>query len=137
LKAFRGVMVGYSQNSPGYRVYNPATKRITTFVHVMFQENVPGRGISRNVLSSIKVFFDADNDSAAHVTPSPNDHDLAHSHGQIDTMHEIDRRYRLRGPPAHVPRPCVTDACSSCVFENEEDFVAPPCFSMMVARPRH
>jgi hypothetical protein len=36
LKAFRGVMVGYSHNSPGYRIYNPATRRITTFVHVKF-----------------------------------------------------------------------------------------------------
>jgi hypothetical protein len=36
LKAFLGVMVGYSQNSPGYRVYNPATRRITTSVHVKF-----------------------------------------------------------------------------------------------------
>jgi hypothetical protein len=57
LKAFRGVMVGYSQNSPGYRVYSPATKRITTFVHIMLHENVPVRSMSRYVISSINVFL--------------------------------------------------------------------------------
>jgi hypothetical protein len=35
-KAFRGVMVGYSPDAPGYRVYNPETRRITTSVHVVF-----------------------------------------------------------------------------------------------------
>jgi hypothetical protein len=35
-KAFRGVMVGYPPNAPGYRVYNPETRRITTLVHVVF-----------------------------------------------------------------------------------------------------
>jgi hypothetical protein len=34
LKSFRGVMVGYSQILPGYRVYNRATRRITTLAHV-------------------------------------------------------------------------------------------------------
>jgi hypothetical protein len=36
IKAFRGVVVGYSQNSAGYRVYNHATRRITTSVYVKF-----------------------------------------------------------------------------------------------------
>jgi hypothetical protein len=35
-KAFRGVMVGYPLDAPCCRVYNPVTRRITTFVHVMF-----------------------------------------------------------------------------------------------------
>jgi hypothetical protein len=60
LKAFRGVMVGYSQNSPRYRVYNPATRRIITSVHVKFQESVPGFGTAHPVDSSVDVFFDAD-----------------------------------------------------------------------------
>jgi hypothetical protein len=34
-KAFRGVMVGYPPDALGYRVYNPATRRITTSVHVV------------------------------------------------------------------------------------------------------
>jgi hypothetical protein len=41
-KAFRGVMVGYPPDAPGYRVYNPVTRRSITSVHVMFQENVAG-----------------------------------------------------------------------------------------------
>jgi hypothetical protein len=43
-KAFRGVMVGYPTDALGYRVYNPETRRITTSVHVVFQENTPGFG---------------------------------------------------------------------------------------------
>jgi hypothetical protein len=35
-KAFRGVMVGYPTDAPGYRVYNPEARRITTSVHVVF-----------------------------------------------------------------------------------------------------
>jgi hypothetical protein len=35
-KAFRGVMVGYPPDAPGYRVYNPETRRITTSVHDVF-----------------------------------------------------------------------------------------------------
>jgi hypothetical protein len=35
-KAFRGIMVGYPRDAPGYRVYNPDTRRITTSVHVVF-----------------------------------------------------------------------------------------------------
>jgi hypothetical protein len=43
-KAFRGVMVGYPPDAPGYRVYNPETRRITTSVHVVFPKNTPGFG---------------------------------------------------------------------------------------------
>jgi hypothetical protein len=57
LKASRGVRVGYSQNTQGYRVYSPATMRIITYVHVKFQEHVPGFGHSLLVDSSIDVFF--------------------------------------------------------------------------------
>jgi hypothetical protein len=60
LKAFRGVMVGYSHNSPGYRVYNPATRRITTSVHVQLKETLPGFGTAHHVDSSIDVCADAD-----------------------------------------------------------------------------
>jgi hypothetical protein len=35
-KANRGIMVGYSPDAPGYHVYNPETRRITTSVHVVF-----------------------------------------------------------------------------------------------------
>jgi hypothetical protein len=41
---FRGVMVGYPPDAPGYRVYHPETRRITTYVHVVFQKTTPGFG---------------------------------------------------------------------------------------------
>jgi hypothetical protein len=41
-KAFRNIMVGYPIDAPGYRIYNPTTRRITTSVHVVFQEDVLG-----------------------------------------------------------------------------------------------
>jgi hypothetical protein len=41
-KAFRGIMVGYTPDAPGYRIYNLATRQITTSVHVVFQEEVSG-----------------------------------------------------------------------------------------------
>jgi hypothetical protein len=41
-KAFRGIMIGYPPDAPGYRIYNSATRRITTSVHVVFHEDVPG-----------------------------------------------------------------------------------------------
>jgi hypothetical protein len=52
-KAFRGVMVGYPHDAPGYRVYNPATRRITTSLHVVFQENTPGLGTRRPINSRL------------------------------------------------------------------------------------
>jgi hypothetical protein len=36
LKSFRGVFVGYPLKSLDCRIYNPATRRITTYVHVLF-----------------------------------------------------------------------------------------------------
>jgi hypothetical protein len=39
-KAFRGVMVGYPTDAPGYRVYIHETRHITTSVHIALQENI-------------------------------------------------------------------------------------------------
>jgi hypothetical protein len=71
MKAFRGVMVGYSQNSPGYRVYNPATTRITTYVHIKFHEKLPGFGTSHPVDASIDVFLGADDSSDTLTATQP------------------------------------------------------------------
>jgi hypothetical protein len=68
LKAFRGVMVGYSHNSPGYRIYNPTTRRITTTVHVKIQETLPSFGTSHPVKSSIDVRAGADDIHVAHAS---------------------------------------------------------------------
>jgi hypothetical protein len=70
MKAFRSVIVGYSQPSPGYRVYNPSPRRITTSFHVKIQEKLPCFGTSHTVDSSIDVFFDVDDSSDAPASHS-------------------------------------------------------------------
>jgi hypothetical protein len=63
-KAFRGVMVGYPPNALGYRIYNPETRRITTSVHVVFQENTHDFGARLPVDSVIAdALFDVDDPS--------------------------------------------------------------------------
>jgi hypothetical protein len=52
-EAFRGVMVGYPTDAPGYRVYSPETRRITTSLHAVFQEDTPGFGTHLSVDSAI------------------------------------------------------------------------------------
>jgi hypothetical protein len=59
-KTFRGVMVGYPPNAHGYRTYNPEPRRITTSVHVVFQENTHGFGARLPVDSVIADASDAD-----------------------------------------------------------------------------
>jgi hypothetical protein len=71
MEDFRGVMMGYSHSSPSYRVHNPATRRITTCVHVKFYEAVPSFGTSHNADSSADVFFDVDDDSPPLSYPRP------------------------------------------------------------------
>jgi hypothetical protein len=70
-KAFRGVMDGYPPNAPGYRVYSPETRRITTSVHVVFQENTPGFGTRLSIYSVITDSSDAEppQDSSPHFHP--------------------------------------------------------------------
>jgi hypothetical protein len=52
-KAFRGVLLGYPHDASGYRVYNSETRRITTSVHVVFQEETPDLGARLPVNSAI------------------------------------------------------------------------------------
>jgi hypothetical protein len=145
MKAFRGVMVGYSQNSHGYRVYHLATRRITTSVHVKFQDLVPSFGTSHLVDSSIDVFFDADDAPGApnvpsHAKLSQDDMD------PTDALSDSGTPTRVRVAPAHfedcvahvsiVPRVCVIDSCESNLSDHVDDIMPLPNFSMMVAQPR-
>jgi hypothetical protein len=145
LKAFRGVMVGYSHNSPGYRIYNPATRCITTSVHVKFRETLPGFGTSHPVDSSIDVCADADD-----IFVAPSSHpliDMSMDTKDAATMLEVDRPTRLRGPPSHfedyvahvstVPRVCVRDSCESDLSDHMEGILPLLDFSMMLAHPWH
>jgi hypothetical protein len=146
LKAFRGVMVGYSQNSHGYRVYNLATRRITTSVHVKFQESVPGIGTSHPVDSSIDVFFDVDDAPdapgiASHTQLSQDDMD------PTDALLDSGRPTRVTVAPAHfedyvahvstVTRVCVSNLCESDMSDHMEDILPLPDLSLLVAQPRH
>jgi hypothetical protein len=65
-KAFRGVMVGSPTDAPGYCVYNPETRRITTSVHVVFHEDTPGFGTQLSVDS---VITDSSDDVPAQPNP--------------------------------------------------------------------
>jgi hypothetical protein len=122
LKAFRGVMVGYLHHSPRYRMYNPATKRITTHFHVKVQEHVPGFGKSHLVDLSIDVFFDAGDDMTIPVSPSSVEPNNVDFHDAPAPLHDVDIPSRLRGPPTRfgnyvarvstVPRLCATNQCS-------------------------
>jgi hypothetical protein len=66
-KAFRGVMVGYPPDAPGYRVYNPETRCITTLIHVVFQENTPGFG-ARLPIDSV-ITDSSDDDPPQDISP--------------------------------------------------------------------
>jgi hypothetical protein len=90
-KAFPSVMVGYPHDAPGYRVYNPATRRITTSVHVVIQENTPGFGARQPIDSLIIDASDADDPDDT----SPRSHPLA-----IDTIAITNTH---RPPEAHRP----------------------------------
>jgi hypothetical protein len=67
VKAFRGVMVGYPIDAPWYRVYNPETRRITTSVHVVFQEHTPGFG-TRIPIDSV-ITYPSDDNSPLDTSP--------------------------------------------------------------------
>jgi hypothetical protein len=145
MKAFRGVMVGYSYKSPGYRIYNPATRRITTFVYIKFEESVPSFGSSHHVDSSIDVCADAD---VIHVAPASHPlTDLSMDTEDIVHVLEVDKPTRIRGPPAHfedyvahvstVPRVCVTVSCETDLSEHMDDILPLPNFSLMVTHPHH
>jgi hypothetical protein len=70
-KAFRGAMVGYPFDAPSYCVCNPVTRRITTSVHAMFQETVPGFYPYLDTDSLISNGTDVDDGSAHFPPPMP------------------------------------------------------------------
>jgi hypothetical protein len=93
-KAFRGIMVGYLPDAPGYRIYNPATRRITTLVHVVFQENVPGSPPSLTVDSLICDDPELDSDRGS----TPQSHPL-HIDPRADEELHLDPHVVATAPP--------------------------------------
>jgi hypothetical protein len=106
-KSFRGVFVGYPYKSPGYRIYNPTTRRITTSIHTVFQEHIPGFSTSS--------------------TPSPSHVSLEH----VAFDAPPDRPSRDRRPPPHlsvyvanvstVPLARVTQCCDPGMHPDPSD----------------
>jgi hypothetical protein len=55
-------MVGYSHDASRYNVYNLVACRIITSVHLVFQEDIPGFGVSTTIDSLITDAYDEDSD---------------------------------------------------------------------------
>jgi hypothetical protein len=114
-KTFRGVMVGYPADAPGYRVYNPETRRITISVHVVFHEDTPGFDTRLSVDS---VIADPSDDALA---ASPQSHSIDITLSKPLPPLAAPRQPRLRSHPlrygevvAHVsdyPPTLVTACC--------------------------
>jgi alpha-D-ribose 1-methylphosphonate 5-phosphate C-P lyase len=91
-------MVGYSNSSPGYRVYNLATRCNTTYVHVKFQEHVSGFRQSHLVDSYIDVIFNAGDDMTIHAPPSCGGLNRVDFQDDDIPLHDVDKPSRLCGP---------------------------------------
>jgi hypothetical protein len=100
-KAFRGVMVCYPPNALGYRIYNSETRRITTSVHVVLQENTVDFGAHPSVHSVITDASD-DDDPPDMLTSHPIDTLSPPSPEVPDprTPLEADRPSRPRSHPS-------------------------------------
>jgi hypothetical protein len=99
-KAFRGVMAGYPHDAHGYHVYNPATRRVTTSVHGVFQEAPPGFG-ARSPIDSVITDASDTGDAYDH---SPQSHPLILDTRDVEDtprMPEAARATRLRSHPIH------------------------------------
>jgi hypothetical protein len=140
-KAFRGVMVGYPNDAPGYRVYNPETRRITTSVHVVFQEDTPGFGAQLSVDSTIT--NPSDDAPATSLQSHPIDIPLP----DPTPPHAAPRQARLRSHPlrygemaAHVSDNAPTLVTACCDPEQgkaKEDIFARPHVPNLITGPPH
>jgi hypothetical protein len=143
-KAFRGVMIGYPCDAPGYRVYNPVTRRTTTSVHVMFQETFPGFQPSHKIGSLISNDTDAD-DGSAQFPPS---HAISTNLVDIDDwppMPDDDHPSRIRSHHVWFGESVTHLSASSPVYVNacfdpkqgggREDIVEQPNLALTDAAP--
>jgi hypothetical protein len=140
-KAFHGVMVGYPTGAPGYRVYNPEIRRITTSVHVVFQEDTPGFGAQLSVDSTIT------DPSDYALATSPQSHPIDISLPDPMPPHAAPRQARLRSHPlrygetvAHVsdyPSIIVTACCDPEQGKAKEDIFEHPHVLDLITGPPH
>jgi hypothetical protein len=150
-KEFRGVMVGYPHVSPWHRVYNPAIRRITTSVHVVFQENTPGLFGARQPIDSVitdDVITITDADDPQDT--SPKSYPLALDTTPISdthSPHEADRPSHLKSQPtrygelvAHMPDyppVLVTACCDPEHGKSKEDIFEQPSVPNLITGPHH
>jgi hypothetical protein len=142
-KAFRGAMVGYPTDTPGYRVYNPETRRITTSVHVVFQENTPGFG-TRLPIDSV-ITYPSDDESPLDTSPPYHPIDTPLSDPQLPPS--APRQARLRSHPlryadlvAHMsdyPPTLVTTCCDPDQGKAKEDIFEQPHVRDLITGPPH
>jgi hypothetical protein len=92
-------MAGYSPDAPRYRIYDHATRRITTSVHVMFQD-VPGFPPSMTADSMISDEPDTDSDRGSAPRSHPLDPDPRSASEALD----LDRPSHLRSHPIRDTR---------------------------------
>jgi hypothetical protein len=142
-KAFRGVMVGYPPGAPGYRVYNPETRRITTSVHVVFEENTTGFGTRLPIDSVITDL--SDDDSAEDF--SPQSHPIVTALSDLQPPPTAPRHARLRSHPlrykelvAHMsdyPPTLVTACCDPEHGKAKEDIFEQSHVPDLITSPPH
>jgi hypothetical protein len=95
---FRGFMVGYMDDAPEYRIYNPVTRHVITSVHVGFQEDTSGLS-TRPPLDSVITDGSATDDGPDR---SPQSHPVVPDTLDVDDaplLPETDRPHRLRSQP--------------------------------------
>jgi hypothetical protein len=142
-KAFRGVMIGYPPDTPGYRMYNPETRRITTSVHVVFQENTPNFGTR---LSIDSVITDS-SDAKPPMDTSPQSHPIDTTLPEAQTPHTTPRQTRLRSHPLRYGElvaymsaypPTLVTACSDSAHgTTKEDIFEQPHVPGLLTGPPH
>jgi hypothetical protein len=145
-KVLRGVMVGYSPDALGYRVYNLVTRHIATSVHVVFNEDVQGIGVSAAVNSMIIDASDVDGDHDHALQSHPLDLDT-HANDDAPALHVAVRTLCLRLHPirdgelvAHLSDPSrvfVTACCDSRQGKAKEDIVERPNVATLMNGPLH
>ena len=84
-KAFEGVMVGYSTDSPSYIIYNKQTRRTVVTKHVRSDEIFKGRQLDKGVRKS-----------SAHVADRE-----AKAPEEEDSSSDDDNRGTTKGSPAN------------------------------------
>jgi hypothetical protein len=143
-KAFRGVMVGFPHDARGYRVYNPETRRMTTSVHAVFQENTPGFGSHLPIDSAIT--DRSDDEYPQDVSPPSHPNDTTVSDPQPPPT--APRQTRLRSHPLNnvelvaqhmsdYPPTLVTARCDPKHGKTKEDIFEQPHVPDLISCPPH